>query len=62
MQIQNQPGIAVDVKTSLYIQVRFKVILVNKLLKYNEEAFISWVITNAKLTAGVIEQTELIVY
>ena len=51
---KNQPGIAVDVKTPLYIQARFEDVLENKLLGYNEKEFKVWVITNARFTSDAI--------
>lgn len=51
---KNQPGIAVDVKTPLYIQARFEDVLENKVLGYNEKEFKVWVITNARFTSDAI--------
>ena len=41
---RNQPGVAVDVKTPLYIKARFEDVLDNKLLGYHEKEFKGWVI------------------
>ena len=51
---RNQPGVAVDVKTPLYIKARFDDVLDNKLLGYHENEFKGWVITNAKFTSDAI--------
>lgn len=52
---KNQPGVAVDVKTPLYIKSRFDDVLDNKSLGYNKKEFRGWVITNAKFTSDAIE-------
>ena len=51
---RNRPGIAVDVKTPLYINSRFEDVLANELLKYNEKTFTGWVITNSRFTTDAI--------
>ena len=51
---RNQPGIAVDIKTPLYIHSRFEDVLANELLKYREKTFTGWVITNSKFTSDSI--------
>ena len=51
---KNQAGIAVDVKTPLYINSRFEDVLANKLLRYKQRAFTGWVITNSKFTSDAI--------
>ena len=51
---KNQAGIAVDVKTPLYINSRFEDVLANKLLSYKQRAFTGWVITNSKFTSDAI--------
>ncbi len=51
---RNQPGIAVDVKTPLYIHSRFEDVLANEFLKYKEKTFTGWVITNSKFTSDAI--------
>ncbi len=52
---RNQPGVAVDVKTPLYIKARFDDVLENKFLPYNEKEFKGWVITNAKFTSDAVK-------
>lgn len=51
---KNQAGIAVDVKTPLYIHSRFEDVLANKLLSYKQRTFTGWVITNSKFTSDAI--------
>jgi hypothetical protein len=51
---RNQPGIAVDVKTPLYIHSRFEDVLANEFLNYKEKTFTGWVITNSKFTTDAI--------
>ena len=51
---RNQPGIAVDVKTPLYIHSRFEDVLANEFLKFKEKTFTGWVITNSKFTSDAI--------
>ena len=51
---RNQPGIAVDVKTPLYIYSRFQDVLANEFLGYKEKTFTGWVITNSKFTSDSI--------
>ena len=51
---RNQPVIAVDVKTPLYIHSRFEDVLANEFLKYKEKTFTGWVITNSKFTSDAI--------
>lgn len=51
---RNQPGIAVDVKTPLYIHSRFQDVLANEFLRYNKKTFTGWVITNSKFTSDSI--------
>ena len=51
---KNQAGIAVDVKTPLYIHSRFEDVLANKLLSYKQRTFTGWVITNSKFTSDLI--------
>jgi hypothetical protein len=51
---RNQPGIAVDVKTPLYINSRFEDVLANVSLKYSEKIFIGWVVTNSRFTTDAI--------
>ena len=51
---RNQPGIAVDVKTPLYIHSRFQDVLANELLEHKKKIFTGWVITNSKFTSDSI--------
>lgn len=51
---RNQPGIAVDVKTPLYIFSRFEDVLENESLQYKGKDFTGWVITNSKFTSDAI--------
>ena len=51
---RNQPGIAVDVKTPLYIRSRFQDVLANELLEHKKKNFTGWVITNSKFTSDSI--------
>jgi hypothetical protein len=51
---RNQPGIAVDVKTPLYINSRFEDVLANVSLKYSEKIFTGWVVTNSRFTTDAI--------
>ena len=51
---RNQPGIAVDVKTPLYIHSRFQDVLANELLEHKKKTFTGWVITNSKFTSDSI--------
>ena len=51
---KNQAGVAVDVKTPLYIHSRFEDVLANKLLSYKQRTFTGWVITNSKFTSDAI--------
>ena len=51
---RNQPGIALDVKTPLYINSRFEDVLGNKSLKYHEKIFTGWVVTNSRFTTDAI--------
>ena len=55
---RNQPGIAVDVKTPLYINSRFEDVLANVSLKYQEKIFTGWVITNSRFTMDAIAYGE----
>ena len=51
---RNQPGIAADVKTPLYIHSKLEDVLTDDLLKYKEKTFKGWVITNSKFTSDAI--------
>ena len=51
---RNQPGIAVDVKTPLYIHSKLEDVRTDDLLKYKEKTFRGWVITNSKFTSDAI--------
>ena len=51
---RNQPGIAVDVKTPLYIFSRFEDVLENESLQYKGKDFTGWIITNSKFTSDAI--------
>jgi hypothetical protein len=51
---RNQPGIAVDVKTPLYINSRFEDVLANVSLGYNKKTFTGWVVTNSRFTTDAI--------
>ena len=51
---RNQPGIAVDVKTPLYINSRFEDVLANVSLKFSVKIFTGWIITNLRFTKDAI--------
>lgn len=51
---RNQPGIAVDVKTPLYIFSRFEDVLENESLHFKGKNFTGWVVTNSKFTSDAI--------
>lgn len=51
----NQSGIAVDVKTPLYIHSRFEDVLANGLLKNKSTKFEGWIATNSKFTNDAID-------
>ena len=51
---RNQPGIAVDVKTPLYINSRFEDVLANVALQYRDKIFTGWVVTNSRFTTDAI--------
>ncbi len=50
---RNRPGMAVDVKTPLYIQSRFEDVL--ELRKNKKGIFVGWIATNAKFTRDAID-------
>jgi hypothetical protein len=51
---RNQPGMAVDVKTPLYINSRFEDVLANVSLQYSDKIFTGWVVTNSRFTTDAI--------
>ena len=51
---RNQPGIAVDVKTPLYINSRFEDVLANVSLKFSGKDFTGWIMTNLRFTKDAI--------
>jgi len=52
---RNQAGIAIDVKTPLYIHSRFQDILENGLIQANKDRFIGMLVTNAKFTSDATQ-------
>ncbi|MBK8845882.1 MAG: restriction endonuclease [Bacteroidetes bacterium] len=52
---RNQPGMAVDIKTPLYIQSRFEDVIANELLKNKEHKFFGCITTNAKFTRDALD-------
>ncbi|MCW3081079.1 ATP cone domain-containing protein [Segetibacter sp.] len=51
---RNQPGMAVDVKTPIYINSRFEDVLANVSLQYSDKIFAGWVVTNSRFTTDAI--------
>ena len=51
---RNQSGLAVDVKTPLYIHARFEDVLANGFISNKGKAFTGWVATNTKFTDDAI--------